>query len=53
MVFDCNAEFDGRSLNKELLTGPDLRNQVVGVLTRFRQNSIAFMVDIEAMYYQV
>ena len=53
MVFDCSAEFDGGSLNKELLTGPDLTNQVVGVLTRFRQNSIAFMVDIEAMYYQV
>ena len=53
VVFDCSAEFDGRSLNKELLTGPDLTNQVVWVLTRFRQNSIAFMADIEAMYCQV
>ena len=53
VVLDCSAEFDGRSLNKELLTGPDLTNQVLGVLTRFRQNSIAFIADIEAMYYQV
>ena len=53
VVFDCSAEFDERSLNRELLTGPDLTNQIVGVLTRFQQNSIAFMADIEAMYYQV
>ena len=53
VVFDCSAEFDGQSLNKELLTGPDLTNQIVGVLKRFQQNSIAFMVGIEAMYYQV
>ena len=53
VVFDCSAEFDGRSLNRELLTGPDLTNQIVGVLTRFQQNRIAFMADIEAMYYQV
>ena len=37
VVFDCNAELDEKSLNKELLTGPD---QIVGVLTRFRHNSI-------------
>ena len=53
MVFDCSAEFDEQSLNKELLTGPDLTNQILGVLTRFWQNSIAFMADIEAMYYQL
>ena len=40
-------------MNKELLTGLDLTNQVVGVLKRFRQNSISFMADIEAMCYQV
>ena len=53
VVFDCSAEFDERSLNKELLIGPDLTNQIIEVLTRFRQNSIAFMADIEVMYYQV
>ena len=36
-----------------MLTGPDLTIQIVGVFTRFWQNSIAFMADIEVMYYQV
>ena len=53
VVFDCSAEFDGQSLDKELLTRPDLTNQIVGVLKRSQQNSIAFMAGIEAMYYQV
>ena len=53
VIFDCNAEIDERSLNKELLTGPDLTNQIAGVLTRFQQKSIAFMAYIEVMYYQV
>ena len=33
--FDCSAEFEDRSINKELLSGPDLTNQIVGVLTCF------------------
>ena len=37
-VFDCSA---GKSLNQELLTGPDLINPIVGVLTRFRQGEVA------------
>ena len=35
VVFDCIAEFQGISINKELLSGPDLTNQNIGVLTRF------------------
>ena len=42
-----------QSLNQELVTGPDLTNPIVGVLTRFRQGKVAFMADIESMYYQV
>ena len=53
VVFDCNSEFQGRNLNKELLSGPDLTNQIVGVLSRFRENEITLMVDIESMFYQV
>ena len=40
VVFDCSAEFNGRSVNKELIPGPDLANQLVGVLTRFRENKV-------------
>ena len=35
VVFDCAATFQSRSLNKELLTGPDLTNSLLGVLLRF------------------
>ena len=53
VIFDCSAEFDERSLNKELLIGPDLTNHIVAVHTRFWQNSIAFVADIAIMYYQL
>ena len=53
VVFDCSSEFKGRSLNKELMSGPDLTNQIVGLLARFRKNKVAFMADIESMFYQV
>ena len=53
VVFDYSAEFGERSLNKELLIGPDLTNHIVAVRTRFWQNSIAFVADIAIMYYQL
>ena len=53
VVFDCSAEFGGTSLNKQLITGPDLTNQLVGVLIRFREEHIAYMADIEFMFYLV
>ena len=53
VVFDCSAKFAGTSLNDQLLQGPDLTNSLVGVLTRFQQEPVAFMGDIEAMFYQV
>ena len=53
VVFDCAATYHGVSLNDQLLQEPDLTNSIVGVLTRFRQESIALMADIEAMFHQV
>lgn len=52
VVFYCSATFMGHSLNKYLLQGPDLTNSLVGVLCRFRQEMIAFMCDLEAMFHQ-
>lgn len=52
VVFDCGAEFKGMSLNKQLLQGPNLTSSLLGVLTRFRQEPVAVMADIEAMYHQ-
>ena len=33
--------------------GPDLTHSLVGVLSRFRQERLALMSDIEAMFHQV
>lgn len=53
VVFDCSAVYKGQSLNQNLLQGPDLTNSLLGVLCRFRQDNIAFMCDLEAMFHQV
>lgn len=53
VVFDCSAEFQGESLNRHLLQGPDLTNTLIGVLSRFRQEKTAFLCDIESVFLQV
>ena len=49
VVFDCTAKFHGRSFNDELLSGPDLMNNLVGVLFRFCVGKVAFACDIESV----
>ena len=53
VVYDCAAVYKTKALNQELLQGPNLTNNLVGVLSRFRKDSVALMADIEAMYHQV
>ena len=53
VVFNLSAEHHGASINKELLPGPDLTNQIAGVLLCFREEPIAVTGDIEAMLHQV
>jgi len=53
VVFDCSSKYNGKSLNDQLLSGPDLTNSLVAVLTRFRQDRIAVIADVESMFYQV
>ncbi|XP_053387241.1 uncharacterized protein LOC123539924 [Mercenaria mercenaria] len=50
-VFDSSSTFKGVSLNSVLLTGPDLTNSLLGVLMRFRRESVAISADIEQMFY--
>ena len=52
-MFDCSAEYRGTSLNDQLISGPDLTNQLVGVLTRFRKEQVALTADVETMVHQV
>ena len=53
LVFNCSARYGGTSLNDQLIQGPDLTSSLIGVLTRFRQEPVAFTADIESMFYQV
>ena len=51
VVFDTSCEFEGVSLNKVLLPGPDLMNNLIGALMCFRKENIAVMCDIEQMFH--
>ena len=53
MVYDCAARFGQTSLDQQLLQCPDQTNRLVGVLSRFRQNTVGMVADIEAMFHQV
>ena len=52
VVFDCSARYEGTSLNDLLMQGPDLTNDLVSILCRFRREPIAIACDIQKMYYQ-
>ena len=46
VVFDCAAKCNGVSLNDRVLQGPDLTNNLIGVLLRFREHEVAVMADV-------
>ena len=50
VVFDCSARFKGTSLNDHLLSEPDLTNNLVGVLCRFRRYPYAIICDVERCF---
>ena len=52
-IINGAAKFHGASLNKSLLTGPDLLQNLIYVLLRFRQHPFAVSTDIEGMFLQV
>ena len=53
VVYDCAAKFGQTSLFQQLLQGPDQTNQLVGVLSHFRQETVGMVADIEAMFHHV
>ena len=52
-VTNAASIYKGHSLNKALLTGPDLLCSLVGLLLSFRQFAIAVTGDIEDMFMQI
>ena len=52
-VLNGAAKFHGASLNKSLLTGPDLLQNLIYILKRLRQHPFAVSADIEGMFLQV
>ena len=52
-VLNGAAKFHGTSLDKFLLTGLDLLQNLIHVLLRFRQHQFAVSADIEGMFLQV
>ena len=51
VVFDCSAVYEGTSLNKNLLQGLDLMNSLMGVLCRFRLETVALTCDAKRMFH--
>ncbi|XP_069106579.1 uncharacterized protein [Argopecten irradians] len=50
-VFDSSAKHDGLSLNNVLMSGPDMTNNLPGILLRFRREQVAVTADVQQMFY--
>lgn len=50
MVFDSSAKYNRVSFNDVLISGPDLKNTLVGVLAYFHKELVAITADIEQMF---
>ena len=53
IVFNSSAKFNGMCLNDFWAKGPDVMNNMLGVLLRFRERSVALVGDIKKMYHSV
>ena len=53
IVFNSSALFQGHRLNDYWLKGPDLLNDLFGVVLWFRENKVAFCGDISKMYHRI
>ena len=52
-MFNSSSSYHGHTLNDYWYKGPDLLNNLFGVLLRFRENAVAVCGDISKMYHRV
>ena len=53
IVFNSSASYKGHSLNDYWYKGPDLLNNLFGVILRFREKEVAVVGDIFKMYHMI
>ncbi|XP_071946012.1 uncharacterized protein [Antedon mediterranea] len=53
IVFNSSAMYQGHCLNEYWMKGPDMLNDLFGVILRFRENETAIIGDISKMYHRV
>ena len=53
IVFNSGANFHGHVLNEYFAKGPDMLNNLLGVLMRFREERVAFVGDISKMFHSI
>jgi hypothetical protein len=53
IVFNSSASYKGHRFNDYWMKGPDLPNNLFGVLLRFRENEVAISADVSKMYHRV
>ena len=53
IVFDATAEYNGKSLNQFMLTGPKLQKELPEILLKFRQRPIAIGTYIKSMFNRI
>ena len=54
VVFNASAKTsNGRSINDELLAGPNLQNDLFSIIARFRTFPYVITTDIEKMFLQI
>ena len=52
-VMDCALKYRGKSLNDAINPGPNMLNDLVDVLLRFRAKPVAISTDIKDMYLKI
>ncbi|XP_074645870.1 uncharacterized protein LOC141902130 [Tubulanus polymorphus] len=53
IVFDAAAKHNGKCLNDAIYAGPNLQNDLINILIRFRRYAVALIGDLSEMFLQI